>query len=177
MLIVKYNPEWITHFEKIKIKLWNALNSINVEIEHVGSTSVPNLDAKPIIDIDIIYKRSSDFQVIKKNIESLGYFHNGNQDIEGREVFKRNGMGKDEVLDKITHHLYVCQHDCWELQRHILFRDYLRKHEIARNFYLNLKYQIAEETKQDKKLYANKKQMKANSFIDFVIELSKIEKL
>lgn len=177
MLIVKYNPEWITHFEKIKEKLWNVLNSTNVGIEHVGSTSVSNLDAKPIIDIDIIYHQNSDFQDIKKNLESLEYFHNGNQGIEGREVFKRNGIGKDDVLDKITHHLYVCQHDCWELQRHILFRDYLRKHEIARNFYQNLKYQIAEETNQDKKLYANMKQMSVNSFIDYVIEISKIEKL
>jgi GrpB-like predicted nucleotidyltransferase (UPF0157 family) len=175
MLIIKYNPEWITHFEKIKEKLWNVLNGTNVEIEHVGSTSVPKLDAKPIIDIDIIYYEATDFQNIKKNLESLEYFHNGNQDIEGREVFKRNGAEKDEILDKITHHLYVCKHDCWELQRHILFRDYLRKHEIARNFYQNLKYQIAEEANQDRKLYANLKQLKANSFIDYIIELSKFK--
>jgi GrpB-like predicted nucleotidyltransferase (UPF0157 family) len=173
MLIVKYNPEWITHFEKIKEKLSDVLISTNVEIEHVGSTSVPNLDAKPIIDIDIIYHQNSDFQYIKKCLESLDYFHNGNQDVEGREVFKRNGMEKDEVLDKITHHLYVCKHDCWELERHILFRDYLRKHVIARNFYQNLKYEIAEEVNQDRKLYANLKQLKVNSFIDYVIELSK----
>jgi GrpB-like predicted nucleotidyltransferase (UPF0157 family) len=174
MLIVKYNPEWITHFEKIKTKLSDILNGINVEIEHVGSTSVPKLDAKPIIDIDIIYYEATDFQNIKKNLESLEYFHNGNQDIEGREVFKRNGAEKDEILDKITHHLYVCKHDCWELQRHILFRDYLRKHEIARKFYQHLKYQIAEEANQDRKLYANMKEMKANSFINYVIELSKL---
>jgi len=177
MLLVKYTPEWINNFEKIKEKLSDVLSTVTVEIEHVGSTSIPQLDAKPIIDIDIIYNQESDFQTIKKHLESLGYYHNGNQDIEGREVFKRNGMGKNEVLDKITHHLYVCKHDCWELQRHILFRDYLRKHEIARNFYQHLKYQIAKETNQDKKLYANMKEMKANSFIDYVIELSKNEKL
>lgn len=173
MLIVKYNPEWITHFEKIKEKLSDALDSINVDIQHVGSTSVPKLSAKPIIDIDIIYNENADFEHIKNNLESLGYYHNGNQNVEGREVFKRNGKVENEVLDKITHHLYVCKHDCWELQRHILFRDYLRKHEIARNFYQNLKYQIAKETNQDKKLYANMKEMRTNSFIDYVIEVSK----
>jgi GrpB-like predicted nucleotidyltransferase (UPF0157 family) len=172
MLIIKYNPDWSNQFEKIKEKVSQSLLGIEINIVHVGSTSVPNLDAKPIIDIDIIYKEVSDFQDIKKSLESLGYFHNGNQDVEGREVFKRNGKIEDEVLDKITHHLYVCKHDCWELQRHILFRDYLRKNEIARNFYQNLKYQIAEETNQDKKLYANIKEMRANSFIDYVIELS-----
>jgi GrpB-like predicted nucleotidyltransferase (UPF0157 family) len=175
MLIEKYNPEWVTQFEKIKAKLSDSLESIKVNIEHIGSTSIPNLAAKPIIDIDIIYYQDFDFQLIKTQLESLGYYHNGNQDVEGREVFKRNGMIKDEILDTITHHLYVCKHDCWELQRHILFRDYLRKHEIARNYYQNLKYQIAEEGNQDRKLYANLKQLKANSFIDYVIELSKIE--
>jgi GrpB-like predicted nucleotidyltransferase (UPF0157 family) len=175
MLIVKYNPEWITHFEKIKAKLWYVLNGTNIEIEHVGSTSVPKLDAKPIIDIDVICYQDADFQGIKKCLESLGYFHNGNQGVEGREVFKRNGIGKDDVLDKITHHLYVCKHDCWELQRHILFRDYLRKNEIAKEFYQNLKYQIAEEANQDRKLYAHLKQLKANSFIDYIIELSKFK--
>jgi GrpB-like predicted nucleotidyltransferase (UPF0157 family) len=174
MLIAEYNPEWISHFEKIKEKLSGVLKSINVEIEHVGSTSVPKLDAKPIIDIDVICYQDADFQGIKKCLESLGYFHNGNQGVEGREVFKRNRIGEDEVLDKITHHLYVFKHDCWELQRHILFRDYLRKHEIAKDFYQNLKYQIAEEANQDRKLYANMKEMRANSFIDYVIELSKL---
>jgi GrpB-like predicted nucleotidyltransferase (UPF0157 family) len=177
MLIVEYNPEWITHFEKIKEKLSNVLFGIDVTIQHVGSTSIPNLAAKPIIDLDIIYYETTDFEHIKKKFESLGYYHNGNQNVEGREVFKRNGMGKVEILDKITHHLYVCKYDCTELNRHILFRDYLRKHEIARDFYQNLKYQIAEETNQDRKLYANMKEMRANSFIDYVIELSKSEKL
>jgi GrpB-like predicted nucleotidyltransferase (UPF0157 family) len=154
MLIVKYNPEWITHFEKIKAKLWDVLNGTNIEIEHVGSTSVPKLAAKPIIDIDIIYYQVADFERIKDNLKSFGYFHNGNQDIEGREVFKRKANQDDEILDKISHHLYVCKNDCEELHRHIFSRDYLRKHEIARNFYQNLKYQIAEEANQDRKLYA-----------------------
>jgi GrpB-like predicted nucleotidyltransferase (UPF0157 family) len=176
MLIQEYNPEWIIQFEKIQAKLSDALKNINVNIEHIGSTSVPNLAAKPIIDVDIIYYQTADFQVIKWFLESLGYYHNGNQDVEDREVFKRNGVGEDEILDKITHHLYVCKYDCWELQRHISFRDYLRKHEIARNFYQNLKYKIAEEVNHDKKSYANMKEMKTNSFIDYVIELSKINK-
>ena len=173
MVIVKYNPEWVNHFENIKEKLSKALIEIDVNIEHVGSTSVPKLAAKSIIDIDIIYYQVSDFERIKNNLESFGYYHNGNQGIEGREVFKRNGKQDDEILDKISHHLYVCKNDCEELHRHILSRDYLRKNEIAREFYENLKYQIAEEANQDRKLYANLKQLKANSLINFIIELSR----
>lgn len=175
MLIVKYNPEWINQFEQIKEKLSQCLIGIDVNIEHVGSTSVPKLAAKPIIDIDIIYYQVADFERIKSSFESFGYYHNGNQDIEGREVFKRNAKQDDEILDKISHHLYVCKNDCEELHRHILSRDYLRKNEIAREFYENLKYQIAEEANQNRKLYAQLKQLKANSFINFIIELSRSE--
>lgn len=175
MLIKNYNPEWVNHFEKIKEKLLIGLVGVDISIEHVGSTSVPNLAAKPIIDIDIIYVESTDFELIKKNLEQLGYFHNGSQDVEGREVFKRTMENENEVLDKITHHLYVCKHDCEELQRHLLFRDYLRKHEVSRNFYQKLKFQIAEETHNDRKQYANLKELKANSFINYIVELSKLE--
>jgi GrpB-like predicted nucleotidyltransferase (UPF0157 family) len=177
MVIVKYNPEWANHFEKIKGKLSKALIGIDVNIEHIGSTSVPQLAAKPIIDIDIIFYQVTDFERIKSSLESFGYYHNGNQDIEGREVFKRNAKQDDEILDKISHHLYVCKNDCEELHRHILSRDYLRKNEIAREFYENLKYQIAEEANQDRKLYAQLKQMKANSFINYIIELARREYL
>jgi GrpB-like predicted nucleotidyltransferase (UPF0157 family) len=173
MIIVKYNPEWINHFEKIKEKLSQCLMGIDVNIEHIGSTSVPKLAAKPIIDIDIIYYQVADFERINDNLESFGYYHNGNQGIEGREVFKRNAKQANEILDKISHHLYVCKNDCEELHRHIFSRDYLRKNEIARKFYQNLKFQIAEEANQDRKLYAQLKQMKANSFINYIIELSR----
>ncbi len=177
MIIVKYNTEWVNHFEQIKEKLSKALVGIDVNIEHVGSTSVPQLAAKPIIDIDIIYYQVADFEYIKINLESFGYYHNGNQGIEGREVFKRNSVQDDEVLHKIPHHLYVCKNDSEELHRHILSRDYLRKNEIAREFYENLKYQIAEEANQDRKLYAELKQLKANSFINYIIELARSEHL
>lgn len=175
MLIIEYNAVWIIHFEKIKEKLLATLLDLSVNIEHVGSTAVPLLAAKPIIDIDIIYHESSDFERIKNNLEAIGYFHNGNQGVDGREVFKRNGNEKDEILDKIVHHLYVCKYDSAELHRHILFRDYLRRHDIARDFYQNLKYEIVKEAKGDRKKYASIKEIKATSFINFIIELSKTE--
>ena len=173
MLIQEYSPIWATNFEKIKAILNASISNYILDIQHVGSTSVPNLAAKPIIDIDIIYGENDDFDTIKTALEKLGYYHNGNQGIEEREVFKRNGKIVDEILDKIIHHLYVCKADCWELQRHILFRDYLRKDELTRKFYGKLKCEIAEETQNNKSEYAVLKQLKANPFIDYVIELKK----
>ena len=141
-------------------------------IEHVGSTAIPELAAKPIIDVDIIYNETSDFHLIKKALETIGYYHNGNQGIPGRDVFKRT-EGQDTVLDHINHHLYACKYDCNELHKHLHFRDYLRNHKDARLFYQQLKYEIAEEADNDKKVYATLKQLKANSFINYIISLAK----
>tara|TARA_R110002126_G_C10464295_1_gene500576 strand:- start:519 stop:839 length:321 start_codon:yes stop_codon:yes gene_type:complete len=71
-------------------------------------TSTPNLDSKPIIDVDIIYENESEFEKIKSGLIKIGYYHNGNQGIEKREVFKRNGKSFYGILNMITHHLYVC---------------------------------------------------------------------
>lgn len=171
MLISEYRLDWISHFEKIKQKLAGQLSGLFVAIEHVGSTSVPGLAAKPIIDVDVIYNKISEFENIKNKLEALGYYHNGNQGINGREVFKRNAKIHDTVLDEIAHHLYVCKKDCPELQRHILFRDYLKEHERARIFYAKLKYEIAEEARQDKKRYAEIKEIKAKAFINYCVYL------
>ncbi|MFY8024210.1 MAG: GrpB family protein, partial [Sediminibacterium sp.] len=139
MLIHPYSPDWNIHFQLIKADLNQALFSLDITIEHVGSTAVPGLDAKPIIDIDIVYKDELVFAQIKTALESIGYFHNGNQGIEDREVFKRDGTSHDEVLDTIQHHLYVCSAESPALKRHLVTRDYLRNNEWARAEYQQMK--------------------------------------
>lgn len=99
MLIETYTPNWIKDFTNIKSEIENGLQGLDYKIEHIGSTSVPNLDSKPIIDIDIIYSKPLDFEKIKYGLGRIGYYHNGNQGIEDREVFKRNGKLTNEILD------------------------------------------------------------------------------
>ncbi len=173
MLIETYTSNWIKNFADIKFEIDNALTGLTYSIEHIGSTSVPNLDAKPIIDIDIIYTAQSDFEKIKLGLEAIGYYHNGNQGIEDREVFKRKGNLVNEILDNIKHHLYVCSKDSKALERHILSRDFLRKNEWAKLKYRQMKYEIAEKAGQDKKIYANLKELIVNDFIDSIIEEEK----
>jgi GrpB-like predicted nucleotidyltransferase (UPF0157 family) len=176
MLIQKYNPSWIKDFNDIKKVINEALLNLNVSIEHVGSTSIPNLAAKPIIDIDIVFNTPKEFEAIKSALEKIGYYHNGNQGIPNRDVFKRGQSdAKHEVLDSIAHHLYVCLSDSEALQRHILFRDYLLINEAARIQYQNIKYAVAEEANQDKKKYAELKEEKARRFIDTIIDLAQKE--
>lgn len=169
MLIEKYNPVWIQQFENIKQAISNALDGVTYTIEHVGSTAVPELDAKPIIDLDIIYTNEEEFLSIKTALEQIGYFHNGNQGIEDREAFKRNGKLLHPILDTIPHHLYVCPAHSKALERHLLSRNYLRKHEWARIKYQQMKYEIAERAGQDRKKYAALKELTVNDFIDTII--------
>ena len=173
MLIEKYKPEWVDQFNNIKDALEKFLQNLNFIIEHVGSTAVPGLDAKPIIDIDIIFYNENDFQLIKTGLEKAGYYHNGNQGIEDRDVFKRDGVQKHGILDTIPHHLYVCPANSKALERHLLSRNYLRKHDWARAKYQQMKYEIAERACHDRKIYANLKEFTVNAFIDTIIEEEK----
>lgn len=170
MLIQEYKESWIEDFKAIESAINDALIGLNISIEHVGSTAVPKLAAKPIIDIDIVYGKDVPFETIKRGLEKIGYYHNGNQGIENREVFKRkNWWSTHPILDAIRHHLYACPVDSEEFRRHILFRNYLIDNETARTEYQQLKYEIAVAANQDKKQYANLKEVKARAFINDIL--------
>jgi GrpB-like predicted nucleotidyltransferase (UPF0157 family) len=175
MIIEKYTSTWIKYFDIIKREIETELHGLDFTIEHIGSTSVPNLDSKPIIDIDIIYPKDLNFEKLKSELLRIGYFHNGNQGIENREVFKRRSGTSNEMLDKIVHHLYVCPVNSKALERHILFRNFLRRNEWALMKYQQMKYELAEQANQDRKKYAELKEKKVNDFIDLIIEKEKKE--
>lgn len=176
MLIKTYTTDWIKDFTDIKGEIEIGLTGLDYAIEHVGSTSVPNLDSKPIIDIDIICLKQLDFSRIKSGLEQIGYYHNGNQGIKDRDVFKRNGKLTNKILDTISHHLYVCPIDSVALERHILTRNFLKKNEWARKQYQQMKYELAEKANQDRKIYQDLKEKYVNSFIDTIIEKEKNER-
>ena len=129
-----YAPAWADDFQKIKRELDGVLNGLVLSIEHVGSTSVPGLSAKPIIDIDVVIKDEAALPPVIKALQSIGYQHNGDQGIKGREAFDYEGK---EHLRK--HHLYVCAADSSELKRHMTFRDYLRSDPEAVRGYSRVK--------------------------------------
>jgi GrpB-like predicted nucleotidyltransferase (UPF0157 family) len=88
MLLQYYQERWAEDFKKIKEIINEALFKVDVSIVHVGSTSVPKLAAKPIIDIDVVYGPGADFMEVKAGLEKIGYCHNGNQGIKERDVLK-----------------------------------------------------------------------------------------
>lgn len=169
MLLIEHQEKWSTDFDQIKQLLLDQLTrDVKIQIEHVGSTSISGMPAKPIIDIDIIYQ--SDFEKIKVNLEEIGYCHNGNQGIEDREVFKRTSEGNHPILDTIEHHLYVCYEGSDELKRHLLFRDKLRKDKELAKEYAELKLHLAARANQDRKVYAQLKETEAKAFFEKILK-------
>lgn len=168
MLIVQYRSTWQADFERLKNVLTKAISN-KPRVEHIGSTSVEGLAAKPIIDIDIAYKTDPEFESLKQNLVSNGYAHVGDQGIKGREVFKRNAENSHAILDKIPHHLYACHEISDELRRHLFFRDNLRNNAAVRAEYQRLKMRIAQQANQDKKQYAKLKEEKISGFIESIL--------
>lgn len=126
VVVCPYDEGWAQDFSRIQGELSDALGGLALRIEHVGSTSVRGLSAKPIIDIDVVIADATKLEPTVAALANIGYVHEGNGGIAGREVFGYDGK---EHLRK--HHLYVCTEDSPELRRHLTFRDYLRAHPEA----------------------------------------------
>ena len=137
--VVPYDPEWRSDFEKIKRELDVALGNLALAVEYIGSTSVEGMSAKPCIDIDVVIEDSSMLKEAIERLADIGYIHEGDLGIAGREAF--------DYKDKphlAKHHLYVCPKDSAELHRHISFRDYLRENPDAVKEYSRIKEEGAE---------------------------------
>ena len=137
VVVEKWNPKWKDEFERIADSLGEDVIYNSVKIEHVGSTSVEGLSAKPIIDLDIVIENDK-FEIIKRLLNDKGYKHEGDLGIEGREAFSYSG--KEELM---THHLYVCTKDSEELFKHITFRDFLKNNSALASEYSKVKEQAA----------------------------------
>ena len=136
--VVPYDENWKVAFEKIKSEIQEAIGELIIGIEHVGSTSVEGLSAKPCIDIDVIIEDYSVFESVVKKLNEIGYVHEGNLGIKDREAFD---YSEKSHLQK--HHLYVCPKNSEELHRHITFRDFLRRNSEAVKEYGTIKEKAA----------------------------------
>ena len=134
VVVLPYDPKWKNDFEEIKQEIVNAVGDLILRIEHVGSTSVEGLSAKPIIDIDVVISDYSVFDSIISRLSTIGYIHEGDLGIKDREAFKYSDKPH---LRK--HHLYVCPQNSKELLRHITFRDFLRNNPEAVKKYSKVK--------------------------------------
>lgn len=134
--VVDFDPAWPQTFAALKAPLKEGLGDLILDIVHVGSTAVPGLAAKPIIDIDVIIPSRAQLPAVIAGLARLGYVHQGDRGIEGRESFST-------PAGRPAHHVYVCEKGCTALANHLAVRDYLRAHPQVRARYGILKQQLA----------------------------------
>lgn len=158
-----YDPRWPEQFKELRDRIAAAMGPLVLAIEHVGSTSVPNMCAKPIIDLDVIV-RPEDVPAAISAVEALGYRHEGNLGVNGREAFRW-------VAEFPEHHLYVCPQGSPALERHLLVRDYLRRHPEAAREYAEVKRQLAQKYHDNRTKY----QAAKAEFVDALMEKARQE--
>ncbi len=150
VIVVDYDPAWPHIYERLRAPLAAALGDLAAAIEHVGSTAVPGLAAKPVIDIDVLLARADALARAIERLIPLGYEHEGELGIPGRHAFRH-------APELPVHHLYVCVPDCIDYRRHIVFRDYLRAHPEHAEAYGNLKRELAVTFRHDRTGYTDAK--------------------
>lgn len=172
MILAHYNPEWAAEFSVLRDVYMSSLGKLVLRVEHVGSTAVPNLLAKPILDIDIVMPSYGVFPDIAAHLRRLGYTHIGDLGIKEREVFNPlDNMAPYTLPPRywMSHHLYVCPVNSLELHRHLIFRDALRALDNLRQEYEQRKLDIAERSCGDRKVYARIKEIECRDFVEKVL--------
>src|SRR5580765_2056212 len=144
--VCDYDEGWSRTFESLAARIRPALGDLVDRIEHVGSTAVPGLAARPIIDIDVVIKNGTQLQDAIARLAAIGYQHEGDLGIRGREAFR-------QPASLPIHHLYVCARDAPELKRHLHFRDDLVWSKTLRSRYADLKRQLAVKFPNDRQAY------------------------
>jgi GrpB-like predicted nucleotidyltransferase (UPF0157 family) len=150
IIVVDYDPNWPAVFRSLRKRIADALGDMAAAIEHVGSTAVPGLVAKPIIDIDVLLAAEPMLPASIERLASLGYIHRGNLGVPEREAFYA-------PANDPPHHLYVCPPGSAEFRRHLAFRDYLRAHPEDAKRYGDLKLELAKRFRDDRSAYNNAK--------------------
>lgn len=161
--LVGYDREWKGLFEKERSLLRSALKDVDVEIidiQHVGSTSVPGLKSKPVIDIAVGVKELSDAKKCIEPLRGIGYEYREDAGVPGRQFFTKGPR------ESRTYHVNV---EAWNgrlWKNHIRFRDYLREHPQARKEYQELKETLEAKYPGDRNSYTAEK----DSFIGRIMK-------
>lgn len=142
MGIAEHDPEWPEGFRALRDRIWPLVSDVAISMEHVGSTSVPGLAAKPIIDLDIVIPSRKELPLIVARLARLGYVHRGNLGIDDRDAFA-------VPEGQLEHNLYVCPRDSTALRDHIVLRDHLRANPSDAAQYADLKRQLAARFSHD----------------------------
>lgn len=158
--VVAYDPRWADEFVRERQRLLDILGARVLAIEHIGSTSVPGLAAKPIIDMIAAVRTLDDVEQMIASLQALGYEYMPERMFVDRKFFPKGPRSKR------THHLnFVLVDDAKQWMQPLQFRDYLRTHSDTRDAYATLKQQLAEAHSEDRAAYSAAK----SEFIENIV--------
>jgi len=146
IVLAPYDPAWPSRFAAARAEILSACGGLVIEVHHIGSTAIPGASAKPVIDMMPVVRRFEDGAACVAPLQVLGYQSRGEHGIAGRYYFVR-GTPRSHQL-----HLFAADHP--EVERHLLFRDYLRAHPDERVAYERLKRGLAAKFGDDRQAYA-----------------------
>lgn len=161
-----YDPGWANEFEQERQRLLDVFGNRLIAIEHIGSTSVPGLSAKPIIDMIAAVESFNDLGDFIEPLQKLGYEYMPERMFTDRKFFPKGPRSNR------THHLNLVlksEVDQWESP--LLFRDYLRNRQDARDEYAQLKSSLAQKYGHNRENYTKSK----NDFIQHILYVARFE--
>ena len=161
----KYNPKWKELFEKESELILSVSTNLLEEVQHIGSTAIPGIIAKPIIDILAGINSLANIEKLVEKLEPIGYVYRGEQGIPDRHLFVKGGK------DFRTHHLHVVEKEHQEWSKHILFRNYLLKHPEEVKAYSKLKQELLQKYEFDRGMYTDSK----SDYITGIVEKARKE--
>jgi GrpB-like predicted nucleotidyltransferase (UPF0157 family) len=152
VVVTAYDPVWPVRYEALRVRIAAALGDLRHDIHHVGSTAVPGLAAKPVIDLDVSLAEAADLPVAIARLATIGYAHEGDLGVPGREAF-----ATPPGYSRHDHHLYVCQPGCVAHAEHLAFRDFLLANPAVAGTYGRLKHQLAAQHRDNRAAYTDGK--------------------
>ncbi len=141
--VYAYQEEWKQKFHEEAAQIRGALGEQVVAIHHIGSTSIPGLAGKPIIDLLPVVRKIEEVDARVASMKELGYVARGEYGLPGRRFFLKG----DE--ERRTHHVHIYEEGSAEITRHLAFRDYIAAHPTIQHDYSTLKRQLAEKYPYD----------------------------
>jgi GrpB-like predicted nucleotidyltransferase (UPF0157 family) len=161
--LLPHDERWHRLFDEEKARLQEAIGENIISIEHVGSTSICGISAKPVLDIAVAIEKCADGEKCVEPLKDLGYEYRGENGISGRYYFVK---GKPR-----THHLHMLLVDSAALQNHLLFRDYLRRNPVAAKEYDKLKKELSEKYQNDRDAYLDGKA----EFVERILKIARAQ--
>lgn len=141
--VVDYDPEWPLKYVREQESIAEILEDNCLAVYHIGSTAVPGLAAKPIIDIMAVVRSLEQVDDVAEKFANIGYEYLGEFGMAGRRYLRKGG-------DERTYQIHIFQADDRKnIDRHLAFRDYLRTHEKERKEYVKIKQELAQKFPYD----------------------------